>query len=252
MQINQLLQKLGFSSNESKVYLAALESGLASAQTIAKKANVRRTTCYSVLGYLVNRGVVGKTKHKDKTKFLAEPPERLLSLIREIENGIKQALPELDAIYNKKETKPKILFYEGGDAVWKVYEDTLKEKPRTILMWNNQEFFEKFGDRKYVNYIPQRVALGIGAKRIASKGSTWDTKHRHLDKKELSETIIVPKEIFDPHIEVNIYNNKLAFMNYAENMAIIIESKAIADAMRQAYELSWKGAEQVALNKKQL
>ena len=108
MQINQLLQKLGFSQNESKIYLAALESGQASAQDIAAKAGIKRTTGYSVLSYLVNRGVIAKTKIKGKTRFLAEPPERLLTLIKEIETGIKQALPELDAIYNKKETKPKI------------------------------------------------------------------------------------------------------------------------------------------------
>jgi hypothetical protein len=52
----------------------------------------------------------------------------------------------------------------------------------------------------------------------------------------------VDKKIFNPKIEVNIYNNKIAFMNYAENMSVIIESKPIADAMRQAYELSWLGA----------
>ncbi len=242
MKVDQLLLKLGFSANEAKVYLAALESGVASAQDISQKANLKRTTVYSVLSYLVNRGVVGKTQVKGKTRFVAEPPQRLLSLINEIELGIKKALPELEAIYNKQEAKPKITFFEGQDAVWKVYEDTLKEKPTTILMWNNQEFFDKFNDRKYSSYIPTRVALGIGAKRIAPKGSTWDTKHRYLDTKELSQTMIVPKEIFDPHIEVNIYNNKVAFMNYAENMSIIIESKAIADAMRQAYELSWEGA----------
>jgi len=68
--------------------------------------------------------------------------------------------------------------------------------------------------------------------------------------KELSETLILPKEIFDPQIEVNIYNNKVAFLNYAENMSVIIESKPIADAMKQAYELSWEGAKIKAINKK--
>ena len=248
MHLYQLLQKLGFSANESKVYLACLETGLASAQDIAQQAGIKRTTCYSVLAHLVSRGTVGKTKVKGKTRFIAEPPQRLLTLINELENGIKEAMPELTAIYNRKETKPKITFFEGENAVWKVYEDTLKEKPQTILMWNNQEFFEKFNERKYSNYIPSRVALGIEAKRIAPKGSTWDMINRHRDAKELSQTLIVPKELFDPHVEVNIYNNKVAFMNYAENMSVIIESKAIADAMRQAYELSWKGAQTVALN----
>lgn len=241
MQINQLLQKLGFSQNETKIYLAALEMGISSAQDIAKKAGIKRTTGYSVLSYLVNRGIIGKTKVKEKTRFVAESPNRLLTLINEIEKGIKEALPELEAIYNKKETKPKITFYEGKEAVQKVYDDTLEEKPKEILEWNTNAYFEGKTEVD-PNYIQKRVALNIKARRIAAKGSKWDDKHRFLDQKELSQTTIVPKENFNPQIEVNIYNNKIAFLNYAENMSVIIESKAIANAMRQAYELSWLGA----------
>lgn len=240
MHIEQLLKKLGFSQNEATVYLAALESGLSSAQDIAQKAGIKRTTCYSVLAYLVSRGIVAKTKVRGKNRFLAEPPQRLLTLINELEKGIKTALPELQAIYNKKETKPKIVFYEGENAIHNVYEDTLKERPQEILEWNTNAFFERFP--KDYDYIDKRTGLGIKARRIAGQGSLWDTKHKYLDQKELAETVIVPKEIFWPQIEVNIYNDKVAFMNYADNMSVIIESKAIAEAMRQAYELSWQGA----------
>lgn len=241
MHTNQLLQKLGFSTNETRVYLAALETGLSSAQQIAQQAGVKRTTAYSVLSYLVNRGVVAKAKIKGKNRFLAEPPERLLTLIDELERGIKEVLPQLEAVYNKQETKPKITFYEGERAVQKIYDDTLIEKPGEILEWNTNAYFEGKTDVD-PDYIKKRVALNIKARRIAGKGSKWDTKHKYLDQKELSQTVIIPKDIFDPKIEVNIYNNKVAFLNYAENMSVIIESRAIADAMRQAYELSWKGA----------
>lgn len=240
MKLERVLEKFGFSSNESKVYLASLEMGLASAQDIAKKAGLKRTTTYSVLKYLVRRGIIGKTMVKNKTRFITEPPEKLLDLVSEIQSNIAKSLPQLEALYNKNEVKPKITFFEGESAIHAVYEDTLKEKPQEILEWNTNVFFERFPEN--YNYIKKRIELGIMAKRIASKGSRWDTKHRFLDTKELAETLIVPKEIFDPKVEVNIYNNKIAFMNYAENMSVIIESKAIADAMRQAYALSWKGA----------
>jgi sugar-specific transcriptional regulator TrmB len=240
MKIEQILKKFGFSENETRVYLASLEMGLASAQEVAKKAGLKRTTTYSVLAYLVNRGIVGKTIVKNKTRFVAEPPEKLLNLIAEIKENVSKAMPQLEAIYNKSETKPKITFFEGENAIHNVYEDTLKEKPKEILEWNTNAFFERFP--KDYNYIEKRTALGIKARRIAGEGSLWATKHRGLDQKELAETAIVSKDIFDPQIEVNIYNNKVAFMNYAENMSVIIESKAIADAMKQAYELSWKGA----------
>lgn len=240
MKIEEILGQLGFSDNETKIYLAALEMGTASAQDIAKKAELKRTTGYSVLSYLVNRGVVGKTIIKNKTRFVAESPEKLLNLVNEIKVNITKVLPELEAVYNKNETKPKITFFEGRNAIHNVYEDTLKERPKEILEWNTNAFFNRFP--KDYNYIEKRISLGIKAKRIAGKGSQWDTTHKYLDAKELSETLVVPSELFDPQIEVNIYNNKVAFMNYADNMSVIVESTAIADSMRQAYELSWRGA----------
>ena len=242
MKTHQLLQKLGFSENEIKVYLAALECGVSSAQNIAKVAEVKRTTAYSVLAYLINRGILGKTKIKDKIRFVPEPPQRLLLLIKEMEEGIKDSLPELEAIYNKNEVKPKVTFYEGIEGIKNVFEDTLREKPSEILMWLTDDYFKDL--RQYSSdYIKERVKLNMHAKRIAPQGSIWQRRNKVNDKQELSETLIVPKEMLNIEIEVNVYNNKLAFMNFAEKMAIIIESKPIADAMRQAYELSWKGAQ---------
>ncbi len=109
-------------------------------------------------------------------------------------------------------------------------------------MWNTDLYFdfEKYGLDK--DYIEKRVKLNIRAKRIAGEGSVWHTRNQPRDAQELSQTVIVPKKIFWPGIEVNIYANKVVFMNFAENNSIMIESKAIADSMRQAYELSWLGA----------
>jgi len=244
MKTNQLLQKLGFSENEIKVYLAALECGAASAQTIAEKAGVKRTTAYSVLGYLVSRGVVGKSKVKGKTKFVPEPPQRLLLLVREMEEGIVSSLPELEAIYNKSEVKPKIIFFEGIEGIKNIFEDTLREKPKEILMWLSDDYFKDLP--KYSSdYIKERVKLDMHARRIAPAGSIWIRQNKKRDKEELSETIAVPPEMLNIGIEVNVYNNKLAFMNFREKLGIIIESKAIADAMRQAYNLSWEGAKKL-------
>ncbi len=229
------------------MYLASLETGLNSAQNIAEKASLQRTTTYSVLDVLVKRGVVAKSKVKGKSRFLAEGPEKLVFLLDALNDKLKKALPELEAIYNKSEVKPKIIFYEGDRAIQKVYDDTLMEKPSEILEWNTNAYFQNQSVDK--DYVRKRVTLNIYAKRIAEKGSVWEYKNKPKDEAELSQTLIVPKEMFSPQIEVNIYNNKIAFLNYAENMSVIVESKAIADAMKQVYELSWRGAKSVEINK---
>lgn len=244
MKTQQLLQKLGFSDNEIKVYLAALESGVASAQSIAQIAEVKRTTAYSVLNYLVNRGVVAKTKIKGKTRFVPEPPQRLLLLVKEMEEGIKSSLPELEAIYNKNEVKPRITFYEGVEGIKSVFEDSLRDKPEMLLMWLTDDYFTDlpgYSDE----YIKARVKLNMHGRRIAPAGSIWARQNKKRDDQELSETIAVPPNLMTTHIEVMIYNSKVAFMNFGEKFGVIIESKAIAEAMRQAYELSWIGAKSV-------
>ena len=240
MSFEPLLKQLGFSQNESKVYLANMEIGLSSAQKIAEKANLQRTTTYSVLTMLVRKGIIAKSKEKGKSRFLAESPDKLIYLVNELQSKLKKVLPELQAIYNRSEVKPKIVFYEGEKAIQKVYNDTLEEKPEEILEWNTNAYFGNLEVDK--QYIKKRVELNIKAKRIAGSGSMWDIKHKRKDEIELSETAIVSKKEFWPEIEVNIYNNKIAFLNYAEKMSVIIESKAIAEAMKQIYKLSWTGA----------
>ncbi len=242
MHIDRLLHHIGFSKNEAAVYMAALESGAASAQALAERAQLPRTTVYSILNHLVQRGVVSKTTYQGKSRFLADPPEKLLSILTDLRTQLEKSLPQLEAIYNVSETKPKIFFYEGKGAIRKAFDDTLQVRPNEILMWNTDLYFdyERYGLDKH--YIDHRVELGMRAKRIAGEGSIWHTRNRPRDTQELSETVVVPRKIFWPGIEVNIYANKVVFMNFAENNSMIIESKAIADAMRQAYHLSWIGA----------
>ncbi|MEI6144413.1 MAG: helix-turn-helix domain-containing protein, partial [Candidatus Berkelbacteria bacterium] len=76
--IEATLKNLGFSENEAKVYLASLEMGVSSAQEIAKKADILRTTGYSVLEQLVVRGVIIKTKKNSVNRYFAESPESLV------------------------------------------------------------------------------------------------------------------------------------------------------------------------------
>jgi len=245
MQLEKLLQQIGFSKNEAKIYLASLELGLTSAQEIALKAGLPRTSGYSVLKSLNRKGYVAKSVIRGKLKFLSLPPEKLKNKINELNKNLEIAMPEFRAIFNEDKSKPKILFYEGRKAMQKVYDDTLEEKPEEILEWNTDDYFDFFKFDVDSKYIEKRIALNIKARRIAGKGSKWGYKHKKKDKEELSETLIVPKDKFWPHVEVNIYNDRVAFLDYEEQMSLIIESKPLAEAMKQAYELSWIGAKKI-------
>lgn len=242
MQLEKLLQQIGYSKNEAKVYLASLEFGLSSAQEIAVRAGLPRTTVYSVLQYLADKGVVAKTMVKGKTRFVAEPPERLISSLSELHKKVEASMPELQAIYNKKENKPKILFFEGEEAVQKVWDDASLENPEEILEWSADNYFKFDKYAADLGHVKKNINLKIKTKRIVGKDVHSDVDQNEKGADDLLNTAIVPREKFNPSVEVSIYNNKVAFVNFEEQMSVIIHNKPIADAMRQAYELSWAGA----------
>jgi sugar-specific transcriptional regulator TrmB len=238
MNFEHTLRNLGLSLNESKIYLAALELGTSSAQDIAAKANVKRTTAYPVLENLAIKGLVYKTKHLSRNRYAAESPKNLFRRYGRYFRQLSENLPELEAIHNKGEVKPKIIFYEGPRGILKIYADTIKERPKEILEFNSSDMFMAFPAFPK-NYVRERLKKKIHARRITAKDKFW-AEHAKNDREELSKTKMLDPKKFNLPVEINIYNNKVAFMSYSDKMGVIIESRGIADSMRTIYEMFWK------------
>lgn len=230
-----ILTNLGLSPNEAKIYLAALELGQASAQSIAQKAKIKRTTAYSVLEEMVKKDFVLKTEKEGHHQYLAENPKNLSERFKAHQKSFENVLPELEAIHNKREAKPKVLFFEGEEGIKRIYADTIQEKPEIILEINTSDFHKTFPGLPK-EYLKQREKNDIHARRLAPADIIWK-KHQQADVEELSETKLL-KDFTIP-VEINIYNNKVAFMSYADKIGFIIESEGIAKSMKKIYELLW-------------
>ena len=64
------------------------------------------------------------------------------------------------------------------------------------------------------------------------------------DKEELRISRLVPRSAYDfSSVEMNIYDDKVAYFSVKENLAIIIKSQDSAQNMRSMYEMCWKMAE---------
>ncbi len=238
MDNDKILQNLGFSDNEARVYLAALETGLSSAQDIADKAKLKRTTTYSILDVLVRKGFVLKSQKEGKNRYVAESPDNLLGIFDRYQSELKKVLPELKAIYNVKQVKLKVLFFEGKPGIKKIYYDTIEEKPEVILEWNTSELYKVFPGFP-MEYLEMRREYNIRAQRIAPDDENWQERKKK-DKEDISITKLLPKKDYEIPVEINVYNNKVVFMSYSDEMGLIIESKVIADAMRKIYKLFWQ------------
>src|SRR3989344_962206 len=130
-QVTETMVMAGFSENESAVFLALLELGKGSVTQITRKAGLNRTTGYDILDTLVSKGLVGVSGKEPKQEYLAESPERVISLLeRQLEEKrsqlekVRSVLPELKSLHNVA-GRPKVRFYEGIEGLKDIYEDTL-------------------------------------------------------------------------------------------------------------------------------
>ena len=97
-----VLEELGLSPAEAKVYLTLVETGSTLAGPIIKKTGLHRGTTYQILQRLKEKGLVSAIVKGKKQYFIAESPDKLELLIdselKSIENKkgeLNNFLPEL-------------------------------------------------------------------------------------------------------------------------------------------------------------
>jgi len=152
----------------------------------------------------------------------------------------KSLLPELKSIYAGAGPKPKVQFFEGSEGIETAYEDTLSSS-ETIRAFASIEDMHKVLPHYFPDYYRRRAERGIGIRAIFPDTPAARERTR-FNKDEKREALLVPKDLYAFSPEINIYDNKIVFMSLIEKFALIIESPELADALKNAFELSWQAA----------
>lgn len=244
MDINVILNKLGFSEKEISVYLSLLHLGPSSVRAIAQQSEVNRGTTYDILKMLIEKGIVSYY-HKDKHQyFLAEDPGRLNNLILEdvkklndSQLELENIMPELKSIYNRPEEKPVVKYYEGSQGIKIILEDVLltmsKVKDRKYYVYSSSDV-RKHIYKDFPNFAKERVKNKIKCQVVAigSGGELWGMDERKwISKSEGSPTYMI------------IYSGKLAMISLnKENkpIGLIISDHGIFQTNKMIFKHIWE------------
>ena len=248
--IEKILASIGLTPKEIKVYLTCIRLGPQPASNIARNINISRPSVYDILKNLKKKGLANSQKKANTTLFLVESPENLLNYLeREKESfsrkkdkekkAIQDILPALKSIERKYESKPKIEFFEGKKGLRQAYEKTLKTKEKIIRAYANVEEMHKGLPEFFPKYYKRRAEQNIYIKTIISNNLDGINRHKQ-DKKEHRSSKLISAEKFGFSPEVNIFDNKVLYASWKEKMAILIESKEIAEFHEKMFDLLWK------------
>jgi sugar-specific transcriptional regulator TrmB len=246
--IKNLLSELNFSEKESQVYLALLEIGSGKAHEIAKKTGLNRTTVYDIFDVLMQKGLISKYKKGSATFFNALDPKHLVTYLdREKEEQAKkiekqkkkvsELLPQLISLQNIFTSKPKVQFFEGEKGMREAYEDTLTADGMILGYANIETIHEGLPDF-FPEYYKRRVEKKIFGRGILPRNKVSLERTEH-NQEEMRDVRFLPDEEMTFTPEVNIYNNKILIASWKEKMAILIESKELADLQKLTFNLLW-------------
>ena len=143
--VESYLRDLGFHETEVRVYLALAEIGKGQAQVLSKLSGVARPTTYSVLGKLVEKGVVSVEKRNDTSFFAANPPSTLLGLIErkkkkllKEERQAKELVQLMEPYFSSKHySLPKLQFFEGTENVKSMLDNFVEVWMRSMAKYDD-------------------------------------------------------------------------------------------------------------------
>ncbi len=234
---NNILQKLGLTEAESKVYLALLELGPSLAGQISRKTGIHRRNVYDITERLIKKGLVGYILKNNRRLFEAANPERFNEILREKQGELQESLGDLMFLYQKTKEKQETNFYTGIEGLKTVFQDQLEvnrsEKKEILILGASSSAFEVL-PFYFKWYDKNRVKKKIRVRIIASG---------KLSKKiPLSEIKYLPQKYANP-LAINIYKDKVAIILWKKYpIAIVIKEKEIADSYKKYFELMWKTA----------
>lgn len=235
------LIEYGLSQNETRVYLAALELGETTISRMAKKSKVKRATTYLAVGALQARGLLTASKKGKRSVYFAENPKKLLESFDERRASITRVIPELLAIANAIDVKPKIQYFEGKAGVEETFKDILRSSGDEVLEWYSESYATDFDEKFFSsNYTPERIKKGIHVRALVPDIPLMrENAERNVE--ELRQTKLLDPAKYHIKMELNVYDKrKVSIISFKEEFGIIIESEIIHDSLKNLFELMWE------------
>lgn len=240
----RLLEEIGLTKGEIKVYLTLLKLGETTTGNIIQEAQISSGKIYEILDKLIKKGLVSYTT-KEKTKYFSPAsPNRILDYLHEKENKIKTQEQELEKELSsllkiekslKKEYETNLFkgFKGFETAIFEALNE-LTSNDEVLAMGVISTKSEKFNIlwKKWHN---QRIQKRIKCRIIFSDEDT--PYYKHFKKMKLTEVKafkgITPTA-------VDIMGSRVLILTHREEPSCLsIKNPEIAQSFKTFFESLW-------------
>jgi HTH-type transcriptional regulator, sugar sensing transcriptional regulator len=238
----RILEELGLSNAEAKIYIALLELGQAKTGRIIDVTKLQSSTVYHILGSLVEKGLASYIMSGKIKLYQAESPESLMTYLEDKKKKLNSIMPELKEKEQMSKVKQNAKVFEGVRGLQAAYNDILETMKRGEEYYFFQFPHEKLQHEDLVlffrNYHLKRSERGIKVRGIASPECRKVMKNIY----NLPHTKVKYIEEPTPTVVV-IYKNKILMLDWEDRpTAFTIQSKTIYNSYKKFFLDKWKKA----------
>ena len=103
-----VLENIGLSQTEVKVFLSLLKSGESKAGGVIKKSGLHSSSVYNAINSLIKKGLVSYVKESQIKYYRAADPEVIFDYIDIKKREYEKILPDLKAYQQQKKEEPRV------------------------------------------------------------------------------------------------------------------------------------------------
>lgn len=241
-RVRRILKGVGLSENETTIYLAALSQGPTTAATLSKQSGIKRTTVYSAIESLQEKGLIHEEPRGLKRVFVAEHPEKLDFVVEVQRQHLQSILPDLSSMYFQvDDTAGSIKTYSGLDGIKRVYDGLLKQLKEGdfYLVISDQQKWISHDPVYFEKFKRERAKLGLTI-RLLLQDLPSARRNKPLQRNYNESLKILPKQV-ELATNMVIVPHKVIIVQTVEPLrALVIESKAVVQMNRVLFDIIWQ------------
>lgn len=237
----EILEDLGLTNTEIKVYITLLELGSSTAGAILDKSKLPNSTVHRDLNSLIEKSLINFVLEGKRKIYQATNPENFHNFIDEKRQRFDEILPELKKKQKSAKTKETATIYKGIRGIKEIYSIMRNTKSKEYNSFGGgEQCVNRMGEFWWENHHQKRIANRLPSRQVFDE--TVKEIGQFLNKQPISKVKFLSKE-FASFQETVIVGDKVAINVFTENpYGFLIEDKNVAESYKKYFELLWKQA----------
>ncbi|MAE13086.1 hypothetical protein CMO92_00840 [Candidatus Woesearchaeota archaeon] len=245
-----LLEKLGLTKGEIKVYLALNRLGESTVGPIGKESKVSKSKIYDILDKLIEKGLVGYIVKGGTKFFLANDPHMILDYIQKKENDldktkkdvVTEVLPQLMMQRSSTSKKRIAEMYEGFQGIKAIREELMMDfkSGDALLVLGAPKVANVKWEGWFLDFHKRRIKRKLKMKIIYNANAKVYGKIRK--KMKLTEVRYLPNKLVSPNW-IDIFPEAVLFVMVLKNpIAFVVRDVELTNSFRSYFEIMWKNS----------